>query len=668
MKRIRKDLLILFVLLIGISFNVKAERFDYYITNSNNYEQINNNETKSIKRGDTITVTAILFNHDNVINYKISSGKLTIRWNEKFFSLVDANGKYYNDSLSDITGLTIGNVNKSSNKLTLNDISSTGNIKAGINKIVEFKFTALKDANASEAKIYQMDGEDNLKCLKGEETTAINCGDSLLSELKYSIIKSEVNKLSSIKINGHELEYFNENTNEYDINVDGNNSSIKIEAIKKDNYSTISGDLGEKQLDYGGNKFTITVTSESGIKNNYIINVNRIDKRSNVNTLKTLTLSEGELVFNPDIVDYTVNVANDIEKITITSSLTDPKSKYAVDYQNKEIELAEGSNKIEIKVISEKGEERTYTLNINRALSSNNSLKSLKVNDEKINLLENEFIYNITVENDIDEVIITAIPNDSRATVKLDEKYPLIIGENEINVKITAASGEEASYILNITRKKILSKDSLLVNLKIKGYEIDFRQDVKRYNLKINDGDNELDITTVTEDPNATVEIEGNKDLENGSIVKINVKAEDGSFTRYFINIEKGSTGISPIIIIIIVLLLLLGGCIGLIIYRKTKKEVANFDKLDDNKTDNNNPDEENMQVEVAASDENSVETDVDSNIDTTKLETYEQENLESNVEKQLEEENYAAHSEDYVGMHEEAKDEAVESKEKDVS
>ena len=613
MRRIKNlFLMIAFIFVIGITLNVQADGFEYYITNSNNYEPINNNDSKNIKRGDTIVVTAMLFNGDSVTDYKISSGKLTIRWDNKYVSLQEVNGKYYNNSISDITGLTIGSVNKSDSKITIGEISSTGTLKDKLNKLVEFKFKVLENAPGGETKIYQMDGEDKLECTT--EETKVSCGESSYSELKYNITKSAVNKLTSIIINGQELEYFNEDKNDYDIEVDSTVEKVNIEVVKKDSKSTISGNYGNNEIQYGENKLVVNVISESGVKNTYHINITREDLRSNDNTLKTLTLSSGELVFNPNTLDYTINVENEVDKITITSSLNNAKAKYVTDYRNKEIELVEGSNKVEIKVVSEKGIERVYTLNINRALSSNNSLKTLKINDEKVALKDDEFIYNYIVENDVEEVVINAEANDPKATIDLNDKYPLQVGDNEINITVTAASGAKASYTLNINRKKLLSKDSLLTSLKIKGYSLDFKQDVKTYYLKIKDKDEQLEITTTQEDPNATVEIEGNKDLIDGSIIKINVKAEDGSFTRYFINIEKGSSGISPIIIVIIVLLLLLGLCIGLIIYRKKKKEKEKFDKLDVKEEkpviNSESSDEEEIPVE-----ENINEEDVPSDI-----------------------------------------------------
>ena len=410
----------------------------------------------------------------------------------------------------------------------------------------------------------------------------------------------ESNKLTSIKLDGHELEFFNEDVNNYEITVESDVSKINITATKKDDKAEVTGDIGEKKLDYGLNKFSIKVSSNSGNENIYHLDITREDARSDNNTLKSLTLSTGDIKFKSDVTSYSINVDNNVEKITIKSELSDIKSRYVEDYRNKEIELVEGSNKVEIKIISEKGDIKIYTLNINRALSGNNSLKSLKVNDDKIKLVENEFIYDVTVENEVSEVVIDAVTNDTKATVNLEDKYELQVGINEIKIKVIAANGSEASYILNITRKKILSRDSLLTNIRIKGYDLNFKQDVKVYNLKIND-EGSLEISTLKEDENAVVEIEGNKDLIDGSIIKINVKAEDGSFTRYFINIEKKKKGISPVLIILIVLFILLGGCIGLIFYRKNKKDKKEFSTKDFEKS-------ETKEIVEIPSDENKIE------------------------------------------------------------
>lgn len=631
MKIIKNICLLISLFIISISYNVKADTFKYYLsTKGLDYAYVNKSNAKeiSVKRGDTITVYVVVNYSEGNDSYKINNGKATIRWDDNYLKYTN-----YSTSNSILASIPTTSVTKTSNKLVFSNLSSKETLKNGKNAIIEVKFKVLDNSNSGSTKIYQMDGEDSLNIVKiADESTTKT--ESLYTELKYNVQKSTVNKLSAIKLDGKALEYFSEDKNDYDIQVEQSVEKIKIEATKKDSKSVISGDIGEKKLSYGTNKFTITVTSESGAKNTYNINILREDLRSNDNSLKTLTLSSGEIKFKPATTEYTINVENDVDKITIKSSLNDSKAKYVTDYRNKEVELVEGSNKIEIKVISEKGTERVYTLNINRALSSNNSLKSLKVNDEKITLIENEFTYNVTVENEVAEVVIAAITNDAKATVKLDDNYPLEVGENEINIKVVAASGAEATYILNITREKIPSKDSLLTSLKIKDYDLGFNPGKYYYNLKIKD-ESELEITTTQEDPNATVEIEGNKDLENGSIIKVNVKAEDGSFTRYFITIEKGSKGIPTIVVILIILFLMLGGCVGLIFYRKKKQEEKELNKLD-------NTNEVNENVEVPIVHEN-----------------------DSVVESQLDEEN--VDDDNYVGAHEMESEENNEENEKDV-
>ena len=596
-------LIIVSLFILGISYNVNADTVNYYLsTKDSNYNYIKKENVKelNVKRGDYINVAAIINSTNSTNNsYQLDKGKLTIRWDEKYVELKEVNGKYYDILGSDFENIQINSSNKESNKFVISEFTSNSLIKSDKNVLMVFKFQVLENASSGIGRIYQMDGEDSITYLSKTEDDKVLKSESLYSEIKFNVTKSSENRLSSIKVGGVDLEYFNPDTTEYDIEVDSDVDKIKIEAKTKDSRAKISGNYGEVKVDYGTNKYIINVIAEDEKRKTYTINVTRDDTRSEDNTLKTLTLSSGELNFSPNITEYNVNVENEINKITVTSSLNDIRSKYVEDYSNKEVELVEGSNRIVIKVISEKGEENTYTININRALSSNNSLKSLKINNEKIELKENEFTYNFIVENDVTDVVIDAVANDPKATVDLKEKYPLEIGDNEINITVIAASGDKASYILNITRKKLLSKDSLLKSLKVKNYDINFKQDIKLYNLKIDDNVEELEITAETEDENAKVEIEGNKYLTNGSIIKINVKAEDGTYTRYFINIEKGSTGISPVIIIIIIMLILLGTCLAILFIRKKKKENEIFEKLDNtNSKEELNETEERKSIE----------------------------------------------------------------------
>ncbi len=599
-------------ILLGLTEQVKADNFNYYLsTEGLNYAYVekNNNQAINVQRGNIIYVTSMIENNTNTTNYELGKGKLTLRWDSTALSLVEVNGKYYNTSKSSFTNLTVGTINKTSNRLNIQEFSSNEIIKPGKNKLMEFKFQVLNTANIGVTSITQMDGEDSINCYHVKEAKEVKCAESLYSDLRFNIQKSNNNKLAWLKINNQELEFFNENTDEYDIEVEKDVENITITAGQKDNNAVIGGDLGTKKLEYGINKFTINVISESGIVNTYTINVTRIDERSTINTLQSLTLSSGDFVFNPNIVDYDITVLNSVDKITIESTLKDSKSRYAPGFGNRVVELNEGSNKILIKVISESNEERVYTLNVVRALSGNNTLKSLMINDEKITLNDDIFIYNYEVENNIESVTIKAVPSDNKATVNIKEKYELEVGDNEINIDITAADGSKASYIVNINRKKILSNNSKLSNIKIIGYTINFKPDVTLYNLRVKDEEEKLDIYTVPEDQLATIEIEGNKNLVDGTVIKVNVRAEDGTYTRYFINIEKSKKNtLLPVIIAIIVFLGLLALCIITLIRRKKKEEEKKKRLQEKINDDSKNLDSIGVEMDIEASDYEDVE------------------------------------------------------------
>ena len=415
-------------------------------------------------------------------------------------------------------------------------------------------------------------------------------------------LKSSINTLSSIKLDNIEVADFEENKEVYNITLPSSKDKVNIEVTKKDSQATVSGTLGTKELKYGLNIFYINVTSEAGTVKNYTVYVTRPDNRSSINTLKTLKLSSGIINFKSDINDYVVNVENSVNTIKITSSLTDPKAKYVEDYSNKEITLLEGNNKVVITVIAENGNENTYTININRELSGNNILKKLMVDDNEIPLNEQDFSYTYTVENNVVKVNIKAQALDNKAQVEIDRINNLEIGENEIGIYVTAPNGDVSRYTLYITRKPVLSNNAYLKELKIDGYNIAFNREEKYYNLKIKDED-ELVISAISDDEKATVNIDGNKNLINGSIIKIIVKAEDGSINRYFINIEKKEKKSLLWLILLLILLIIMATILIIVLMKKNDKE-----KEKEDLKDNNVPFEDQEDIENDVSDAQDVQ------------------------------------------------------------
>ena len=142
---------------------------------------------------------------------------------------------------------------------------------------------------------------------------------------------------------------------------------------------------------------------------------------------------------------------------------------------------------------------------------------------------------------------------DKNSLVVIDRTNELMIGKNEYQIKVTSEKGNTKIYRIHIIRQnKILSKNNRVKAIKIKNYNLEFNgQNQYNYKLKIKK-ETELDIKITLEDSTATYKIIGNQNLENGSIIYINVISESGELSTYSITIEKEEIiNYIPIILII---------------------------------------------------------------------------------------------------------------------
>ena len=172
--------------------------------------------------------------------------------------------------------------------------------------------------------------------------------------------------------------------------------------------------------------------------------------------------------------------------------------------------------------------------------NSDSTLNNIVVNDNRINIVANQYVYDIQVENSVDTVNIEATANNNQAIIKGLGIKNLNVGKNSISINVTAEDGiSKNTYTINVTRKEEVASSNLRVkNISINNYNFNFDASKKEYELSISDEDY-LTINVELEDKNAKYEIIGNKDLKNKSIIIIKVLAEDGSTNEYKINIAK---------------------------------------------------------------------------------------------------------------------------------
>ena len=346
-------------------------------------------------------------------------------------------------------------------------------------------------------------------------------------------VLSDTNTLSSLTVDGATIN-FSSSTTTYSATVNADKTNIKATAT--DSNSKVEG-LGEKQLNYGENKFEIIVTSETGIKKTYTITINRPDSRSKENNLSALALSNGEINFEENKTTYEINI--DASTTAITATAKDSKAKVeGIGVKD----LQYGVNKFEIVVTAENGSKKTYTINVNRKdnRDGDHYLSELSVSvGEKIEFNKYKIYYTVMVSNDVTEATITAKAKSEKSKVEGAGLKQLNEGENIFKIKVTAENQSTKEYEVKIIREKkeTVTANNNIKSLVIKDYNINFDTNTKEYKLETEL--DKLDITVELENSESKYEIIGNEELHDGSIIQIIVTDKEGNNNTYKILISN---------------------------------------------------------------------------------------------------------------------------------
>lgn len=182
----------------------------------------------------------------------------------------------------------------------------------------------------------------------------------------------------------------------------------------------------------------------------------------------------------------------------------------------------------------------------NEDKSNAKQLSSLTVEQYK---LEPDFSpditeYSLTVGRDVEDLVIEAVASDENATVEITGNNGLLLGENTVNIKVTAEDGTVRAYKINVT--KVEEVGLKLSELTIENYVLtpEFSSDVYEYTLNIGDiSVTSLNIIANSADENINVEIVGNNDLKPGeNIITILVSSDEEDITTVYqivVNIDE---------------------------------------------------------------------------------------------------------------------------------
>lgn len=171
-------------------------------------------------------------------------------------------------------------------------------------------------------------------------------------------------------------------------------------------------------------------------------------------------------------------------------------------------------------------------------------LKELNVEGQTIDFSKFKTNYEIKVLYDVESIKINAEAASDGINTEYQNEVNLEVGENEI--PITLSDGTNSSvYTLKVIRLKEgeeikdASNDATLKSLVLTGYNINFNSTVTSYELTVKYNVSNIEVKATPSDENAKFVITGNSDIVNGSVIKVDVQAEDGTLMSYKINITK---------------------------------------------------------------------------------------------------------------------------------
>lgn len=449
---------------------------------------------------------------------------------------------------------------KASNDSSLASLSLTETTLNETFEKTKFHYTASVANNVSAVTVNATASDPKVKGIIGLGLVNLNTGENTIRVVvtaednttsTYTIVvtraKSNNAYLKTLSVSGgYTLDQtFHKEDENYTLTVPNAAARILVSAAPEETTATVTG-TGYVDLKTGPNNIKVEVTAEDGTtKKTYHIIVTR--QKSNNAYLQNLTSSDGLIqpTFNKNQNDYTLTVPYEIENATINAIKEDSTANVVISGNTG---LNVGPNNVTITVTAEDGTINVYQLVITRQPSSNNYLSTLEVidtNGKNYIAVFNKttMTYDITVENDINEVTIKATAEDASTTVQGTGLKTVNVGANQFIIKSISGTGTNRDYIINVNRKQ--NGNANLKSLSIEGQTIvpDFSPEVHSYSLNVDESISEINIIAEAEVTSSTVTGTGKKAVQTGlNTFNIEVTAEDGTKRTYVIAVNKAAS------------------------------------------------------------------------------------------------------------------------------
>ena len=131
---------------------------------------------------------------------------------------------------------------------------------------------------------------------------------------------------------------------------------------------------------------------------------------------------------------------------------------------------------------------------------------------------------------------------------------------------VTDNDGNTYRYLVIVKRAETSNN---LLNLKVKNYDLGFKENKKDYVLYVDRKVEKLDLSFEKEDNNSSVKVIGNDKLKNNSKIQVKVTDTSKNVKTYTITIKKTNNNILYYVITIILLSVLVGGLRYMVIRKR---------------------------------------------------------------------------------------------------
>lgn len=247
---------------------------------------------------------------------------------------------------------------------------------------------------------------------------------------------------------------------------------------------------------------------------------------------------------------YATNITEN-KKTNTTASTTNETTTSKEDKENNTIQdTTKNTNNTKSNASTNKTKKTDNTSKSSKSNNANLKELGVKPNDFK-GFNPSRTSYNITVENNVENIEIYAVAQHAKASIAGNGKKSLKEGKNAFNVIVTAEDNTKKTYTITVNRKSENSEesdeeknnnDAILSELEVKNIDLnpEFSPDIYEYNITLTDEVDKLDIIAVSEKNDATIEILGNENLAIGeNVITILVKENDKEVSTYQLIVNK---------------------------------------------------------------------------------------------------------------------------------